>query len=126
MKRILLVDDEPAFTSLLRANLENTGRYRVREVNEPGHTLASACEFRPDVILLDVSMPELDGGEVASQLRDEPRTKDVPIIFLTALVGSEEAPVGGVISGGHRFLSKPVSVAEVIECIENSAGAGIE
>ena len=115
---VLLIDDDPAFTSLLRANLENTGRYRVREENDSRRALASAREFEPDIILLDVSMPNMGGGDVTSQLRNDPATSGVPIIFL-ALVDSEEVPIGGTVSAGHRFLPKPVAVAEVIDCIES-------
>jgi len=121
-KKVLIVDDEPALTSLLRANLEATGRYHVLEENISRFALASACAFGPDVILLDVAMPEMDGGDIASQLKNEARTRDVPIVFITALLASEETPLGGVMSGGRRFLSKPVSVAEVIECIESITG----
>lgn len=117
--KVLLIDDEPVFTSLLRANLENTGRYRVREEYDSRRALASAREFGPDIILLDVLMPNMDGGDVTFQLRNDPATSGVPIIFLTALVDSEEVPLGGTVSAGHRFLPKPVAVAEVIDCIES-------
>ena len=116
--KVLLIDDEPAFTSLLRANLEDTGRYRVRQENDSRRALASAREFGPDIILLDVSMPDMDGGDVTSQLRNDAATSGVPIIFVTALVDREEVPLGGTVSAGHRFLPKPVAVAEVIDCID--------
>ena len=116
--KVLVVDDDAAFTSLLAANLEGTGKYEVRQVNDSRKGLAAGCEFRPDVILLDVSMPDMDGGDLAAQFRKEPCIKDVPIIFLTALVGSEEVPIGGMRSGGNRFLPKPISVAEVIDCLK--------
>lgn len=63
-KRILMIDDEVAFTNLVKVNLERTGRYEVRVENRPLCALAAALEFKPDAILLDVVMPELDGGQI--------------------------------------------------------------
>ena len=65
-KRILIVDDEERFTRILRLNLGCTGRYTVRTENSALNACTTACEFRPDLILLDVMMPGLDGGEVAA------------------------------------------------------------
>lgn len=112
-KRILIVDDESGFTRLLRLTLESTGRYLVEEVNDGRHVLPVARNFRPDIIFLDVVMPEIDGGDVATQLRGDPEFKTVPIVFLTAIVSSKEASHQSSI-GGYPFLAKPVSV-EIIE-----------
>ena len=89
-KRILVVDDEPKITRWLRLNLEQTGEYEVREENRGSHALDAALEFHPDVIVLDVLMPGVDGGEVAGQFEASPRFRAVPIIFLTAAVTREE------------------------------------
>src|SRR4051794_34822407 len=86
MKKILLVDDEPTFTRLLKLNLEQTGHYEVREVNWAEDALAAAQAFKPDVVLLDVMMPRVFGGDVAASLRADPNLKDVAIAFLTAAV----------------------------------------
>ena len=120
--RILLIDDEPAFTAMLRRNLEMTGQYNVREENDPISAIRTAKAFDPHLIFLDVVMPELEGGDVASALRSDPKTKHVPIVFLTALVEGEEANIGGLVSGGHRFIPKPASVAEIIGCINQTLG----
>jgi len=120
--RILVVDDEPAFTSMLRLNLEKTGQFAVREENDPTRAFQTAKLFRPDLILLDVMMPELEGGDVAQQIQADPDTRCIPIVFLTALVENDEAQVGGLVSGGRRFLPKPASVAEVLECISQVTG----
>ncbi len=115
LKRILIVDDEDGFTRLVRMTLESTGRYEVREENDGIQALASALEFRPDLIFLDVVMPDVDGGDVAAQLRRAPRLQNVPIVFLTAIVSQSET--GGMI-GGFPFLSKPVSLDSMSRCIE--------
>ena len=116
-KRILIVDDEAGFTRLVRISLESTGRYEVREENDATQALASALEFRPDLIFLDVVMPEVDGGDVAAQLRQSGPLSSVPIVFLTAIVSRQEATTQGDI-GGYPFLSKPVALDALAQCIE--------
>ncbi|MBI4590734.1 MAG: response regulator [Candidatus Rokubacteria bacterium] len=113
-KRILLIDDEPSFTRMLRLNLERTGTYEVREENRGAQGLAAAREFKPDLILLDVIMPDADGGTVAAQIKADQSLKNTPVVFLTAVVTKKEE---GVI-GGRPFIAKPVSANEVIGCIE--------
>lgn len=117
--RILIVDDEESLTRMMALTLEQTGAYETRHVNHADQTLAAAHEFEPDVVVLDVIMPEMDGGEVLAQLRADPLTRDMPVIFMTALVDSEEAPLGGLVSAGHHFLPKPISCAELARCIES-------
>ena len=120
--RVLIVDDEPDFTLMMGMALGQTGNFETREENYALHAVAAAREFQPDVVLLDVMMPEADGGDVAGQMKADPRTAHIPIIFLTALVGNEETSLGGLLSGGHRFLPKPVSLAELTQCIAEVTG----
>jgi CheY-like chemotaxis protein len=89
-KRILVVADEPTITRLLKLNLEQTGDYEVVTENISKAVPAVAEEFQPDLLLLDVMMPGLDGGSLASQLQTSPKLKGVPIVFLTATVTREE------------------------------------
>jgi DNA-binding response OmpR family regulator len=116
-KRILIIDDEASFTRMVRLNLEKTGEFEVREENRAGSAVATAREFRPDLILLDVIMPTMDGGDIFATLRKDRNLKEVPIIFLTATVSQREAGTGGLSSGGSLFLAKPVSVDVLIERI---------
>src|SRR4029078_11133628 len=85
-KRILIVDDEQSLTTLLKLNLEEFGNYEVRVENWPHDALAPAREFKPNLILLDIIMPRLPGGNVAAQIGEGPLLKDTPIVFLTAAV----------------------------------------
>ena len=117
-KRILVVDDEVGFTRMVRLNLEQTGVYDVREVNEGKMALVAAREFKPDLILLDVVMPDMDGGDVAAAFQMDPLLRNVPVIFVTAVVRKREAGTAGMVSGGALFLAKPVDAAELIEAIE--------
>ncbi len=120
-KRILIIDDEPGFTRMVKMNLEKTGDFEVREENRATNALAVARDFKPDLILLDVIMPALDGGDVASHFRNDRTLKDVPIIFLTATVSKREAGTSGLLnSGGCLFLAKPVSLDHLIKCIHEN------
>src|SRR3954470_13848395 len=122
-KRILVVDDERWFTNLLEYSLEHEGHYGVRQQNDPTRALESAREFGPDLIILDIMMPHIDGSELAARMKFDPMLADVPVIFLTALVTDADAPDGLCNSGGHTFLPKDVSVARLIECIEDKLKA---
>lgn len=121
-KRILIIDDEVSFTRLLKLNLEQTGAYEVRAENKGKRGLDAARAFQPDLILLDVMMPDLDGGEVASQIRADEDVKHTTIVFLTAAASKKETAAGGGLIGGHPFIAKPVSVKGVIDCIEKYLG----
>lgn len=117
-KRILLIDDEPDVTGLLKLNLENTGAYEVREENRAEHALATVRTFKPDLIILDIMMPNVDGGEVAAQLKADKALKETPLVFLTAMATKKEAEEMGGTIGGHPFIAKPANLKELEELIE--------
>jgi DNA-binding response OmpR family regulator len=117
-KRILLIDDEPDFTHVLKLNLEETGEYQVIEENRPEHVLPIARAFKPHLILLDVVMPHVHGGEIAEKLRADEALKDTPVVFLTGVVSREETERRHGVIGGHPFIAKPVSIDEVLLLIE--------
>lgn len=114
-RKILVVDDESGFTHLLKHVLF---KYEIREENDSRRGLEAAREFEPDLILLDIIMPGLDGGDLASQFRSDPRLEHVPIVFLTAIVSVKETGPKSRLPGGYPFLSKPVSAKDLITCIE--------
>ena len=115
--RILVIDDEPALTRMLRCDLEAFGGYEVQVENHPLQGVEAARRFRPDLILLDVVMPDVDGGQVAAQLRDDEATRQIPIVFLTAITSRQEVRATGSLIGGSVFLPKPVKIDEIIACI---------
>ena len=117
-KRILLVDDEPSVTRLLQMYLEATGVYEVRAENDSKQALAAAQGFKPDIIFLDLVMPGRDGTAVAAEISADAALKDVPIVFLTALVTEKEVGRDGRDIGGYSFLAKPIDPEKIVECIE--------
>jgi DNA-binding response OmpR family regulator len=123
-KRILVIDDQADITRMLKLNLEQTHDYEVRMENISSRALAAAEEFRPDLILLDVVMPGIDGGTLAASLGAHPKLKGVPIVFLTAAATKEEVYKRGGIIGGSPFLAKPVDLAEVLRCLKKHLGGG--
>ena len=120
-KRILLVDDEKSLTSLLKLNLEDTGNYEVRVENWPEDALSAAREFKPDLVLLDLIMPRMPGGNVAAQIDADPQLKGTPIVFLTAAVRRHQVEENEGIICDHPCLAKPATVEEVIAMIEKHA-----
>jgi CheY-like chemotaxis protein len=117
-KRILVVDDLASDTRLLKLHLEQTNDYVVREENDAQAALTAAEEFKPDLILLDVLMPDMDGGELAARFRANDKLKAVPIVFLTAKVTKEEVDLCGGRIGKFPFLAKPIVLAEVAACLK--------
>jgi DNA-binding response OmpR family regulator len=117
-RRILIVDDEPGFTRLLKLNLEDTGDYEVRVENQACSAFETAREFKPDLVFLDVMMPGMDGGDVSARLQASSATKSIPIVFLTAAVRKEEVGAHGGRIGGFPYIAKPADLPEVVACIE--------
>ncbi len=122
-KRILVVDDEVAITRMLKLNLEQTNNYLVRTENVATAAVAAAEEFQPDLAIVDVMMPELDGGKLASLFQEHPTLRKVPIVFLTAAATKGEVAAHAGKIGGLPFLAKPVSLPEVLGCIRTQLGA---
>jgi CheY-like chemotaxis protein len=117
-KRILVVDDETGVTTMTKLNLERTGQYEVQVENRATCALDTARRFSPDLILLDITMPEMDGVELASQFKADQKLKDTPIVFLTAIVSQYETGNSELRRGGQVFLSKPVNMKTLVACIE--------
>jgi len=110
--RILIVDDEPTNTSLLEALLTRWGYEQVRSVNDPREAVAAYREFKPDLLMLDLHMPFVDGFEVMHQLEEVDDGVRVPIIVLTA-DASRETKRRALASGGQDFVTKPFDADEV-------------
>jgi DNA-binding response OmpR family regulator len=116
--RILVVDDDSKLTGQMRRSLEETGEFQVLEENRASHALIAARGFLPDLFIVDVVMPGKEGGDLAYELRQIPRFKHTPVVFLTgrAATTAEINEHHGYI-GGERFLHKPVGFQELVDCI---------
>ncbi len=118
MKRILVVDDLPENVFLLQDRLENEG-YEVITAYDGKTGIAKAISDMPDLILLDVMMPEMSGIEACKILKQDPSTADIPIIIVTAKSGAEDAKEG-LEAGAFDYIKKPFEKVEMLARI-NSA-----
>ena len=122
-KKILIIDDEEDFRFFVKGNLENTGEFHVFEAASGKEGIAIATGVKPDLILLDISMPEMSGEEVAKRLSKIPETNKMPILFFTALITKNEIEDGGISNiAGHKFIAKPVATKQLVAAINNTLG----
>lgn len=120
MKRILVVDDDPSVGRLAKLGLESTGAYAVFTENLGSRAVATARKYLPDLILLDVMMPDMDGSDVAAAFHDDPELLHIKIVFLTAMLHKGEDTQ----SGKHSVFGKPVTTLELVAIIEQELDQG--
>ena len=118
-KTILIIDDEEDFCFFVKLNLEKTGKYDVLTATSGSDGLKLAIKHQPDLILLDIIMPVMPGTKVAEELLNQKATKDIPIIFVTAIVKRGELGPRDDKIGGRYFIFKPVKLDELLVEIEN-------
>jgi len=120
--KVLLIDDEVDFTELLAANLEESG-YEVRQINDPTKALAEVRRFQPDICIIDLVMPRMDGGDVVSALKDDSQLSKTPVLMLTALVKENPDDPGELqMKGGLPFVSKTSNLGVIINAIKIQLG----
>jgi len=118
-KKILVIDDEESLCRSLKLNLEETEEYEVEYQTEGKKAFQKAFSYKPDLIILDVMLgPEMDGGAVENQLKQDPSTQNTPIIFLTAIATKEDTDDSATMIGGRYIIAKPVSTDELIQHIK--------
>src|SRR5256885_13824299 len=118
-RRVLIVDDTSRFARGAQLFLEHTGNSFAGAVNVPGRALKTARSFKPDLVVVDLIMPQADGLEVATQLEADWALHEVPIVFVTALITPEEARDGRRING-HRVVPKPIRGLDLIRVVEEN------
>ena len=111
-KKVLVVDDEKDIVDILKYNLERENEFEVFTAKD-GKEALELAENIPDLILLDIMMPELNGFEVCKQLKNNPVTSKIPVIFLTAKE-NEIDEILGLEIGADDYISKPISPRKVL------------
>ncbi|MDD5281868.1 MAG: response regulator [Candidatus Omnitrophica bacterium] len=119
-KRVVIIDDEENFCKLAKKNIEQTGEFEVHIAINGDDGIRLAKEIKPDLILLDIIMPGMDGADVVSLIRSDTNIKDTPIVFLTSLVREEEASSQSNFTRGYSLLAKTVTVGELLACIKKN------
>jgi len=125
-KRILIVDNEPELTDVLKIALEALAGFRVQTENNPFQAVGAAKRFAPDLIIMDIKMPELDGADVAVRLKADPSLSETPIVFLTGTVTEPEIVRHGKKIGGLRFLPKTMRLDAMVACLHDILRTGPE
>lgn len=122
LPKVLLIDDEVDFTELLAANLEESG-FEVQQVNNPTKAIEEAKVFQPDICIIDLVMPLMDGGDVVNALKADPVLSRMPVLMLTALVEENPEHPGEIqMKGGLPFVSKTSDLEVIINAINTQLG----
>ena len=119
-KTVLVVDDEKMTRDLLRLMLKGTG-FTILEAEDGFIALEQVAAYSPDIMILDVMMPGMDGLAVCRKLRAEPETADLPIIMLSAKT-TPTAIQDGIEAGANKYLTKPVGFKELLDNIQEVLG----
>jgi DNA-binding response OmpR family regulator len=124
MVRVLVIDDEPDVILLCRVNLEFEG-HEVLEAGSGEEGLAIAAREHPDLIVLDIMLPRLDGFSVLRRLHEQEPTKDIPVVLLTAKA-AEDDQIRGWKTGADEYVTKPFSPLALTEAVARVAGMTLE
>lgn len=120
-KRILVVDDEPDFASIVQTNLESEG-FTVEVAYDGVQGLAKVNENPPDLVVLDVMMPEKDGYKMAKEMKNNPDMEEIPIIMLTAVgdhvTSTRYSHADGMSMEADDYLPKPASAEQILEAVK--------
>lgn len=119
--QLLLVDDEPGVRISVKEYLQEVGGFEVQVASNANEALQMLEKQTPDLVISDIMMPQLDGYEFLKKLRDDPRFKNLPVIFLTAR-GMTTDRIKGYQAGVDAYLSKPFEPDELIAMVENLLG----
>ena len=119
MKTIVIIDDEKDFCFFVQRNLEARTDYTIVECHDSGRAVKTVEDEQPVLVLLDIIMPGKSGAEIAEELKQNPKTSKIPVVFLTAVVNEDETTARKDVIGGHYFIAKPVKIEKLIEMIDS-------
>lgn len=122
-KTIMIIDDDVDFSAMAKMMLEKTELFNVVTCNQGSEAMTWIRNYKPDLLLLDIVMPDIDGTEIAGQLRKEKGLCHIPVIFLTSLMTPSEAAQNPA-TAHCRFIAKPISCQELIEHVKEFFGIG--
>ena len=117
-KRILWLDDDRGLAAIIKLTLPS---FDVRVENNPLKAVETARLFKPDMMFLDIIMPEANGGSVAAEFKKDPELAKIPIVFVTGILSEREAAAEQKIDG-YEFLAKPVSRHQITSCVKRHLG----
>jgi DNA-binding response OmpR family regulator len=126
--KVLIVDDDREMVELIQLFLDNAGYQTITAVSGEA-ALDMASRELPDLILLDIMMPRIDGWEVFRSIRNDPQTKDIPVAFITARTQNIDKMIGLTVMKADGYITKPFGKKELLEEVERilrSHGAGKE
>ncbi len=116
--KILVVDDDTTVTDFLEIKLGELGRFEVRTTNDGRDAEILAASFKPDLILCDIDMPDMDGGDVFNAIQSLDQQKEVPFLFITSFLTKDLVNERGGIVGGKMMISKDASIEDLIARID--------
>jgi len=120
-KKVMVIDDEPDFLSIVKTNLEETNSYEVKTLSSAKNLISEVYSFEPDVILLDMLMPAVGGVEACTILNEDPIGQRIPIIIISALFKDQDK-YSAYKEGINDYLVKPVGKNDLIAAIEKAIG----
>jgi len=119
-KRILIIDDEEDFSKLVKKNIEKNEEYEVETAANGEEGIKLVQGLKPDLVLLDIIMPGMDGADVVAAIRNDITIKDTPVVFLTSIVREEESSSQPSFTSGYAILAKTATIGELMDCIKKN------
>jgi DNA-binding response OmpR family regulator len=125
MKRVIVIDDEEDFCQLVAESLKTAKVSDAIWCSEPTKALGKILSYKPDLVILDIKMPEISGDTIAAELRANEATKRIPVLFLTALIDNMEAEAHNNVIGNNLFMAKPVKIKELLTLVRSILDSSI-
>jgi DNA-binding response OmpR family regulator len=120
VKKILVVDDDRDFSFFLKKNLEKRDGYHISVCNESVNAIAAIKKLRPDLVLLDIMMPDKSGIDIAAELKSDKSLRNIPVIFLTSIIKEDELEKQKNVLGEGTYVPKVIETEKLLSIVENA------